>query len=256
MSGIINSVGAKTGVVGSPILDLEFIIVAGGGAGGTDRGGGGGAGGYIRDRISIPHGSYTVVVAASVSADTTSGPSNAGNNSSCFGYVAIGGGQGGTYSHGGGLEYGGSGGSGGGDSNNLFSSEAGLFRGGVSGQGNSGGGTDYSTSLTNSPCGGGGGAGGHGGHAKYTFGGTGGIGRSDDWTGSTRWLAGGGGGASLQGSGTPFKIAQSVCNACVINYAAAVIPFFFEDNHPFEVKMTLTFTETIIMTKEMVKEGY
>ena len=68
--------------------------------------------------------------------------------------------------------------------------------------------------------------------------------------------AGGGGGASLQGSGTPFKIAQSVCNACVINYAAAGIPFFFEDNHPFEVKMTLTFTETIIMTKEMVKEGY
>ena len=35
-----------------------------------------------------------------------------------------------------------------------------------------------------------------------------------------------------------------------------ISPFFFDDNHPFEVKMTLTFTETIIMTKEMVKEGY
>ena len=67
---------------------------------------------------------------------------------------------------------------------------------------------------------------------------------------------GGGSGSSLQGKETPFRIADSVCNACVVNYAAAGIPFFFENNHPFEVKMTLTFTETIIMTKEMVNNGF
>ncbi len=63
-------------------------------------------------------------------------------------------------------------------------------------------------------------------------------------------------GSSLMGKETPFRIADSVCNACVVNYAAAGIPFFFENNHPFEVKMTLTFTETIIMTKEMVQKGF
>ncbi len=67
---------------------------------------------------------------------------------------------------------------------------------------------------------------------------------------------GGGSGSSLKGKDTPFKISDSVCNACVVNYAAAGIPFFFENNHPFEVKMTLTFTETIIMTKEMVSNGF
>ena len=67
---------------------------------------------------------------------------------------------------------------------------------------------------------------------------------------------GGGSGSSLQGKETPFRIADCVCNACVVNYAAAGIPFFFENNHPFEVKMTLTFTETIIMTKEMVNNGF
>ena len=63
-------------------------------------------------------------------------------------------------------------------------------------------------------------------------------------------------GASLGGNGTPFKIATCVCNACVVNYAAAGVPFFFESGAPFEIKMTLTFTETIIITKEMVEAGF
>ena len=54
----------------------------------------------------------------------------------------------------------------------------------------------------------------------------------------------------------PFKIARSVCNACVVNYAAAGVPFFFEDGAPFEIKMTLTFTETVIITKEDVTQGF
>jgi len=54
----------------------------------------------------------------------------------------------------------------------------------------------------------------------------------------------------------PFRIARSVCNACVVNYAAAGVPFFFEDGAPFEIKMTLTFTETVIITKENIDEGF
>jgi hypothetical protein len=57
-------------------------------------------------------------------------------------------------------------------------------------------------------------------------------------------------------SRTPFRIARSVCNACVVNYAAAGVPFFFEDGAPFEIKMTLTFTETVIITKEDIDEGF
>ena len=34
------------------------------------------------------------------------------------------------------------------------------------------------------------------------------------------------------------------------------IPFFFENGAPFEIKMTLTFMETIIITKELVEDGF
>ncbi len=54
----------------------------------------------------------------------------------------------------------------------------------------------------------------------------------------------------------PFKIARSVCNSVLVNYAAAGVPFFFKDGRPFEVKLTLTFTETVIITKELVQRGY
>ena len=55
---------------------------------------------------------------------------------------------------------------------------------------------------------------------------------------------------------TPFRIARSVCNSVLVNYAAAGVPFFFEDGKPFEVKMTLTFTETVIITKSLVEKGF
>ncbi len=58
------------------------------------------------------------------------------------------------------------------------------------------------------------------------------------------------------GTGGPFKIARSVCNSVLVNYAAAGVPFFFKDGKPFEVKLTLTFTETVIITKELVQKGY
>tara|TARA_B100000953_G_scaffold215406_1_gene178029 strand:- start:695 stop:1561 length:867 start_codon:yes stop_codon:yes gene_type:complete len=56
--------------------------------------------------------------------------------------------------------------------------------------------------------------------------------------------------------GTPFKIARSVCNSVIANYAAAGVPFFFQDGKPYEIKLTVSFTETLIITKELVKQGY
>ena len=66
------------------------------------------------------------------------------------------------------------------------------------------------------------------------------------------------GGSSYKGggAGTPFKIATSVCKSAVVNYAAAGVPFFFENGAPFEIKMTLTFMETVIITKELVEDGF
>ena len=56
--------------------------------------------------------------------------------------------------------------------------------------------------------------------------------------------------------GTPFRIARSVCNSVIANYAAAGVPFFFQDGKPYEIKLTVSFTETLIITKELVKQGY
>lgn len=55
----------------------------------------------------------------------------------------------------------------------------------------------------------------------------------------------------------PFKIARSVCNSVIANYAAAGVPFFFkEDSHAFEIKLTVSFTEIVIITKELVEQGF
>ena len=58
--------------------------------------------------------------------------------------------------------------------------------------------------------------------------------------------------------GTPFKLARCVCNSIITNYAAAGQPFFFDDSEssPFEVKMTITFTETSIITRDLVEQGF
>jgi hypothetical protein len=58
------------------------------------------------------------------------------------------------------------------------------------------------------------------------------------------------------GTGSPFKIARSVCNSVIANYAAAGVPFFFHDGEPFEVKLTVSFTETVIITRDLVEKGY
>jgi hypothetical protein len=58
------------------------------------------------------------------------------------------------------------------------------------------------------------------------------------------------------GKATPFKIARSVCNSVIANYAAAGVPFFFQDGKPFEIKLTVSFTEIVVMTRELVDKGY
>ena len=55
----------------------------------------------------------------------------------------------------------------------------------------------------------------------------------------------------------PFRIASSVCNSVIANYAAAGVPFFFKkDSHAFEIKLTVSFTEIVIITKELVEQGF
>ena len=55
----------------------------------------------------------------------------------------------------------------------------------------------------------------------------------------------------------PFRIARSVCNSVIANYAAAGVPFFFKkDSHAFEIKLTVSFTEIVIITKELVEQGF
>ena len=55
----------------------------------------------------------------------------------------------------------------------------------------------------------------------------------------------------------PFRIARRVCNSVIANYAAAGVPFFFKkDSHAFEIKLTVSFTEIVIITKELVEQGF
>lgn len=167
----------------------SYVVVAGGGgcggSNGDNVGGGGGAGGYLASTISFAPGTtYTVTVGAG-GAGTNSGGQNNGANSLIFGVAeAIGGGAGGQSAPG---SAGGSGGGAGG---------SGTAAAGTMGQGNNGGvGYLYAG-------GGGGGAGANGGSVSSGGGGNGGVGLSTVITGSTIFLAGGGAGNGLAGSGS------------------------------------------------------
>ena len=185
-------------VVITPGLSFEALIVAGGGSGGnhntTNANGGGGAGGVLRGSISTAGGVYAVTVGAGGSAIANATALNGvkGTNSSLGSYAAEGGGGGGSS----GVGFSSSsqnGGSGGG--NAYYQSGGGLANsnltaGTLTVLGNNGG----STSTTWTGAGGGGaGAVGQAGTGSSP-GGNGGIGITNDWTGTTRYLAGGGGG--------------------------------------------------------------
>lgn len=177
----------------------EIIVVAGGGGGGSNNGGGG-AGGYSTTTATLATGTnYQVTVGAGGAGSGTIGvPGSNGSNSS-FGsnlIDATGGGGGGSFSNSGANsgQNGGSGGGGGGADSGRATPLGGS---GIVGQGNNGG---NGVSLnTNNAGGGGGGAGAAGGSGSGSSPGGGGVGRTDTWTGSTRYLAGGGGGGSNGG---------------------------------------------------------
>jgi len=99
------SPGTYTWSPPSGVTTVNILIVAGGGSGGGRLGGGGGGGGVIYEQnVSVSQQSYTVTVGEGGSNTGQSGSSpaaptsaNDGDNSSVFGYVAIGGGAGGSF---------------------------------------------------------------------------------------------------------------------------------------------------------------
>ncbi|TQM89983.1 glycine-rich domain-containing protein [Roseinatronobacter monicus] len=186
-----------------PLQDVDYLIVGGGGSGGSagpfGGGGGGGAGGMLEGSINaLSDVSYAITVGqggASIFANHTAG--NSGENSSAFGFTAIGGGSGGSGNTGGGNGGGPtSGGSGGGQG--TISTTV-VLVGDVSGtqnQGNDGG--------TASPPsgGGGGGAGAPGGSPPNTAtAANGGDGLASSITGNEVFYAGGGAGSGPTSTG-------------------------------------------------------
>ena len=166
---------------------VDYLLVAGGGSGGQNAlGGGGGAGGLLTGTsLSVASGTYPIVVGAGGTGGTSY---NNGNDTTGFGFTAIGGGYGGS---GPGTANPSNGGSGGGQ-HGYSSTGAGT---GTAGQGNNGG------QGTSHGAGGGGGAGAAGANAVSPNGGNGGDGLSNSLrTGSGVYYAGGGGGAGWTGT--------------------------------------------------------
>jgi hypothetical protein len=177
---------------------VDALIVGGGGASGSNNGGGGGAGGVLlQSSVSVTSGNtYTIVVGAGGRAYRSGGASGEnGQNSSAFGYTAIGGGggMGGNYAvlTTSGTPVAGSGGSGGGQSRGVGSPGT-----GTSGQGKNG---------RNNPSAnvGGGGAGATQGQVELGTGSAGGNGYTTDIDGTSRVYGGGGGGGDEAGNTPP-----------------------------------------------------
>lgn len=176
---------------------VEFLVVGGGGGGGSK--GGGGAGGYTTTTTTVIAGSsfgVTIGAGGAGSSSVNVSGSNGGVSGIAGIIDAVGGGGGGSFSNAG-ATTGKNGGSGGGGGGADSGQPTPLGGSGTAGQGNNGG--NGSSLNTNNSGGGGGGAGAAGGNASGSSPGGGGVGRTDTWTGTTRYLAGGGGGGSNGG---------------------------------------------------------
>jgi hypothetical protein len=142
---IFSSVGTSTFSPDSPGL-IEALIIAGGGGGGSSFGGGGGAGGVVYASYNQPGTNAAVVVGAgapqNTAADSIQGLT--GDNSSVFGFTALGGGGGGAYNN---AYNGSSGGSGGGGGS---SETSGTMSGGAATQTSGSGFTGYGNRGGNS----------------------------------------------------------------------------------------------------------
>lgn len=196
------AVGSHSFAVPEGVTEVDALVIAGGGGGGSRQGGGGGgAGGLIFAAEYDVTGETEILV--TVGAGGSGGGTDAGQrgqnggNSGFGSLVAIGGGGGGPAA-GTGDTSGAAGGSGGG------AGRSGTFNTGgtsTSGQGNPGG--DNTTDNANS--GGGGGAGEPGEDATASKSGDGGDGLYfgnifGNGLGDSGWFAGGGGGATINGS--------------------------------------------------------
>ena len=197
------STGSSTFNVPTGVTSVRVLVVGAGGGGGANIGGGGGAGGVVKGNTPVtPGGTVAVTVGSGgsrVNGRNVTAPS--GGNSSFGSITAIGGGGGG----GGGSDGegpgvaghsgrpGGSGGGGGGYvSTQTLGTSTQSPSGGLTGYGNNGG-----IGNTNHAGGGGGGAGGAGQNSPSgSTAGNGGIGITDDITGSNLYWGGGGGGAT------------------------------------------------------------
>lgn len=196
-----NSTFSVTNIGDPEIAKIDVLVVGGGGAGGTSNSAGGGAGGLVfKEDVLISIQNYTITVGGGNTLPErfpTQTATYRGGNSSAFGLLALGGGNGG-----GDDANGVSGGSGGGSADNpgmtggagLQPSQAGDS--GIFGFGNAGGNTN---GFNNDGGTGGGGAGergrAHGDNPGYN----GGIGRYygdrfGESVGQGGWFAGGGGG--------------------------------------------------------------
>ena len=100
--------GTFTVTNASDNAQVEYLIVAGGGGGGAQNAGGGGGGGLVYGSVVVSAQAYPIVVGGGAGAGPRNPHSNPlsgirysrypqgirGNNSSAFGYTAIGGGNG------------------------------------------------------------------------------------------------------------------------------------------------------------------
>lgn len=178
----------------SDLIAVQYLIIAGGGGGGASSyGGGGGAGGALTGTTQIVQGSGTRTVTVGsgglgYNPGVTIGTN--GGNSSFGGFVAVGGGYGGSDNAG---QYpGANGGSGGGGADrDPITAPGGK---GVVGQGYDGGGgiALWNDQWKGEWPGGGGGAGAPGANGTGGAGGNGGIGIISTITGTSTYYAGGG----------------------------------------------------------------
>lgn len=219
-------------VSGSP-LNCEVLLVGGGASSGGYAGGAGAGGVLYATEITLPAGAHTVTIGAGGG----TGGANGGNtsiNPDLTSLIAVGGGRGGNY-----FEAGQDGGSGGGACGSGYP-------GGnpTAGQGNKGGDSFFFYGYGGRPYnGGGGGAGSQGLNGQGNTGGSccgsqGNYGRGgngtnsyDSWLsifsagvdeGGVRYIAGGGGGFSNQGSGLSYGGLGGGGNGCNILSAGVV----------------------------------
>ena len=206
-------------------VSVDYLVVAGGGGGGLQYGGGGGAGGLLANSVTMDPGvTYSITVGASGNANVS------GSNSSISGsgfttVTSIGGGYGGQYPNGNGIN-GGSGG-GGGSGTSAGTGGKGVYPGSVyldqSRQGYDGGNAISGGGYSGAGGGGAGAIGQPPAGPAASKGGDGGIGLTSSITGTSTYYAGGGGGHGYSsdkgigglggggnGGGNPIPVAATV----------------------------------------------